>query len=369
MPHPAQTALPLALAALLMSTAAMAKTPQVAVDIAPVHALVAQVMEGVGTPALIVAPGATPHEYSLRPSEAAALAKADLVVWVGADLTPWLEGAIATLAGKAQVLGLFEAEGTQRLAARHDAVFEDHHDDHPEQDHEDAPAGADKGAHDHAHDDHAQDEPAKAPHAHDEHAHDEHAQGDQARDTHDHDADDARQEDGHSHGAEDPHAWLSPVNAAHWLDLIAADLARLDPANAATYRANAARGQADLAALTAEVNATLAPHRGARFVVFHDAYQYFETAFDLPATGALSVSDATDPSPARVAEIGARIARDRIDCVLSEPQFNPGLVAAVQGGTPARTAVLDPLGAAFAPGPQLYGQMMRAIAQALAGCL
>jgi zinc transport system substrate-binding protein len=76
----------------------MADVPRVAVDIAPVHSLVARVMEGVGTPDLILPPGASPHEYSLRPSEAAALQEADIVFWMGEDLTPWMEDAVETLA-------------------------------------------------------------------------------------------------------------------------------------------------------------------------------------------------------------------------------------------------------------------------------
>jgi len=152
--------------AALMGGTAMADVPRVAVDIAPVHSLVARVMEGVGTPDLIVQPGASPHEYSLRPSEAAALQEADLVVWMGAGLTPWMEGAVATLAEDAAVMTLLEADGTVLLDFREGALFEAHsHDDgdHDDHDHE--------GDHDHDHDDHA--------HDHDDHDHDhaDHAEG------------------------------------------------------------------------------------------------------------------------------------------------------------------------------------------------
>ncbi|PIP97144.1 MAG: zinc transporter, partial [Rhodobacterales bacterium CG18_big_fil_WC_8_21_14_2_50_71_9] len=91
---------PAAAMMLALSGTAMA-APQVATDIAPVHALAARVMAGVGAPSLIVPPGASPHGYALRPSEAAALERADVVFWVGAALTPWLEGAIDALAGDA----------------------------------------------------------------------------------------------------------------------------------------------------------------------------------------------------------------------------------------------------------------------------
>lgn len=324
--------LSLSLFATLLAGTASAEVPEVAVDIAPVHSLVARVMQGVGTPALIVQPGASPHEYSLRPSEAAALQKADLVFWLGADLEPWLEHAIETLAGNATVTTLLEAEGTVLLDSRRDALFEKHV--HGEADHDD-----DHGEHE-DHDDH-----------------EDHEEG------HDHDADDH-----HGHGKHDPHAWLSPDNAATWLNVIAADLSAADPENAGTYYANAAAARDELDAMKADVSATLEPLDGLRFIVFHDAYQYFETAFGFPASGAISLSDATDPSPARIAEIQARVADEGIECVLSEPQFNPGILASVMGDTAAKTAVVDPLGSDLTPGPELYPQLMRNLATSLAGC-
>ncbi|WP_371226163.1 zinc ABC transporter substrate-binding protein [Roseovarius sp. 2305UL8-3] len=312
--------------ATLIGSTALADVPGVATDIAPVHSLVARVMEGLGTPELVIAQGASPHEYSLRPSEAGALQEADLVFWIGEDLTPWMEGAIDTLTEDAAVIALLDAEGATRLAFRESALFEAH--DHGDE-HED-------------HDDHE--------HEHDDHAHEE-----------DH--------DGHAHGEHDPHAWLSPENAAVWLNVIAAALSAADPDNAGGYYANAAAGIEELTALSDEVSATLDPVRGESFVVFHDAYQYFETAFDFPASGAISLSDASDPSPARIAEIQGRIADEGIACVLSEPQFNQNLVATVMDGTEARTAVLDPLGADIELGPEFYPQLLRNLANSLAECL
>lgn len=353
----------LCVGASLVAGPALAEVPRVAVDIAPVHSLVARVMDGVGTPDLIVAPGGSPHEYSLRPSEAAALQEADLVVWVGPDLTPWLAGAVDTLAGDATRVTLMETEGTQVLSFREGALFDAHdhghggHEGHGHEEH-----GHDEHAHDeHAHDEHGHDAHGHEEHAADAHGHEDHAHGDHGHEDHAH--------GDHAHGAYDPHVWLSPVNAAVWLDVIAAQLSAADPANAATYVANAAAGRAELDALVAEVGGLLDPLRDLRFVVFHDAYQYFETAFDIPASGAITLSDATDPSPARIAEIQARVADQGIACVLSEPQFDPGIVATVMEGTAARTAVLDPLGSDLTPGPQLYPQMLRNLAGSLARCL
>ncbi len=321
--------LPVSISAALMGGTAMADVPNVAADIAPIHSLVARVMEGVGTPNLIVPPGASPHEYNLRPSEAAALQEADLVFWIGQDLTPWMEGAVGTLAGAATVTSLLDSDGTVRLDFRENALFEAHEhgesEDHDDHDHEERSEGKD----------------------HDDHGHDEE----------------------HAHGDHDPHAWLSPANAENWLNLIAAQLSAADPDNAGAYFANAAAAREEMAALSAEVAKTLEPVRGGSFVVFHDAYQYFEDAFDFPASGAISIGDAADPSPARIAEIQNRIREEGVDCVLAEPQFNPGIVKTVLDGTEAKTGVIDPLGSDLEPGAALYPQVIRNMAKILADCL
>ena len=307
--------LTLSLTATLMGGTAYADTPQVAVDIAPVHSLVARVMDGVGMPDLIIQPGASPHEYSLRPSEAAALQNSDLVFWIGPDLTPWLTDTIETLAKDASVTSLLDLDGTVQLDFRESALFEVHdHDDHDDHD------------------------------------------GTAAHDKHD-------------HGDHDPHAWLSPKNAMTWLNVIAGQLSAADPDNAGTYFANAAAGRTEIELLIGEVTATLDRVRGTRFIVFHDAYQYFEMDFNFQASGAISLSDASDPSPARITEIRDRVMRQGIDCVLAEPQFNPKLIATVLDGTDAKTGIVDPLGSDLEPGSSLYPELIRNLSTALASCM
>ena len=330
--------LPLSFTAATVGVAAMADVPSVAVDIAPVHSLAARVMEGAGMPNLIVQQGATPHEYSLRPSEAAALQDADLVFWMGEGLTPWLEDAVKNLAGNAMITTLLEAEGTILLDFREEALFETS-----------------------AHDDEGHANAEGHDHDHEENAHEDEHERDREELAHD--------DHGHAQGDHDPHAWLSPENAGTWLNLIAARLSAADPGNAGIYHANAAAGRAELEALSVEVSETLDAVRGGNFIVFHDAYQYFEVAFDFPASGAISLNDASDPSPARVAEIQGWILEQGIDCVLAEPQFNPGLIVTVLDGTEAGTGVIDPLGADLEPGPALYPQVIRNMAATLAECL
>jgi zinc transport system substrate-binding protein len=304
--------------AALMSSTALADVPNVVVDIAPVHSLVARVMQDVGAPDLIIRSGASPHDYRLRPSEAKALQDANLVIWMGKELTPWMEDAVKTLSTEAAILTLLEKDETALLEFRESVLFEEHdHDDHSDKEHAET----------------------------EDQDHDEHA-----------------------HGAHDPHAWLSPENAKIWLNLIAAQLSTADPDNASTYFVNAAAAMTEIDTLMADVSTMLDPVRGNSFIVFHDAYQYFETVFEFPASGAISLGDATDPSPARIARVQGRIQEQKIQCVLAEPQFKKGLVVTVLEGTDAKTSIIDPLGVALEPGPALYPQLIRNMAKTLVDC-
>lgn len=375
---------------LLLSAATLAglsqaqAAPSVVTDIAPVHALVAQVMGDLGDPFLLVTPGVSPHDFSMRPSQARALQNADVVFQVGAGLTPWLEKALENLSGDAAILELSEVDGAVLRDTRELAVFASDHDDDDHDDHDDHDAHGHEDEHadhdDHAHDDHDDHDDHKGHDEHDEHAHEDH--DDHAHDEHDdhddhaehaeHDHDDHEghvDEHGHNHGGVDPHLWLDPVNASVWVGVIADALSAADPDNAATYAANAAAAQSALDDLQAEISAKLAPVQGRPFIVYHDAYQYFETRFDIPAAGSIAYSDAVDPSAARIQEIRDEVAEQGIVCVFAEPQYDAGLVSAVFGGSDADARVLDPLGADLEPGADLYPQLLNTLADTLQECL
>lgn len=355
----------------LAGAAPAAAETSVAVTIAPAHSLVARVMAGVGEPALIVRPGASPHGYAMRPTEAAALNDAQVVFWIGEALENWMEGPLETLSADALVVELAAVDGLTLRESRSGGVWEghDHHDHGDDEGHDDHEDHDDHGDHDH--EDHAED-------GHDEHAHEDHDDhGHEADDHEAHDHEDEEHEDEehagdhdeHAHEGLDPHLWLDPENAKVWLTAIAATLGEADPANAATYAANAAAARAEIDALTTELDATLAPVRDRPFIVFHDAYQYFEARFGLNGAGSISLGDADRPSPARVEAVRDRVRALGRVCVFSEPQFAPKLVATVTEGSEARTGEIDPVGAALAPGASLYPQLLRAMAAEFVRCL
>jgi zinc transport system substrate-binding protein len=167
----------------------------------------------------------------------------------------------------------------------------------------------------------------------------------------------------------DPHLWLSPENGIVWMNMIAEVLAEADPTNAATYRANAVAGQKELINLQTNINTILAPHRGKNFITFHDGFQYFEDHFNFPAMGAIALSDASQPGPARLAAIRERIANESISCVLSEPQYQSGIITAVTGEIEVNIGVVDAVGYRLELGRDLYPQLLRDLAEALAECL
>lgn len=310
---------------------AVAEVPRVVTDIHPVHALVAQVMGDLGTPELLLERGASEHDFQLRPSQAAELAEAGLVVWIGPELTPWLERALDGIGGEAARLALLSVPGTELRDFSADGSHEGH-EGHEHAGESDPEAG---------HDGHGHDEPA-------------------AEDGH----------DGHDHAGTDPHAWLDPVNAKVWLGAIAAELSALDPANAATYAANAAAAQARVDAVDAEVEAVLAPVRGKPVVVYHDAYGYFAEHYGLDIFGSVALGDATAPGAARLEALREGVAGGGTVCLFPEAQHDPALIEQLAEGTGAKLgAALDPNGSLQEPGPGAWEGTLRALAVAVAACV
>ena len=293
----------------LFALPARADDLHVVASIKPIHSLVAAVMQGVGEPALIVKGAASPHTYTMKPSDAAALAQANVVFWTGHDMEKFMEKPLASLSGKATAVALLETPAIATLKPREGGTFE--------------------------------------PHEHEGEAHADHDHEEKT----------------------DPHFWLDPENARAAVKVIAATLSAADPAHATVYSENAARTDANLATLEANIAAELAPFKNKPFIVFHDAYQYFEKRFGLSATGSVTVSPEVQPGAARIAEIEKKIRTLGAVCIFSEPQFEPKLMDTIAAGTKTFRGELDPEGASLTEGPDLYPQLLQALADNLKGCL
>jgi zinc transport system substrate-binding protein len=301
------------LATLLMSNSALA-APRVIASIVPVHSIVALVMGEVGTPELLFSGRNSEHTATLSPQQLSGLGKADVVFMIGSGL----EHKLVQISGSEAVGGktftaLSEAAGIKTLPVRQGGTFEIH--EHEEQEGEE-------------HDDH----------------------------------DEAILKF-------DPHVWLDPENAKAMTNAVAADLSRIDPGNAKSYEANAAATLTSLDQLTAEISADTKPLQSKPFVVFHDAYQYFEKRFGLAAVGSISDVSASAPSAKRLNEIRRKLEETKAICVFREPQFDAKYVTVVLEGSKAKEGVLDPIGSELTPGPHAYAELLKNLAKSARACL
>ncbi|MGB5212485.1 MAG: zinc ABC transporter substrate-binding protein ZnuA [Anderseniella sp.] len=297
-----------AASALLLTANAARADLKVVTSIKPVHSLVSAVMEGVGTPDLIVTGAGSPHNHALKPSQASLLANAGLVFWVGHEMEAFLEKPVATIGEKAKSIELFDSPGLRKLEQREGGAFQAH--DHKE-----------KGGHNHNHEEH------------------------------------------------DLHFWLDPENAKLMTVMIADTLTAADPGNADQYQTNSMAMLDRLDTLIRETSTELAPVKDGSFIVFHDAYQYFEARFGLSAAGSITVNPEVMPGAERVREIRQKLKKNNVQCVFSEPQFEPKLIEVVTEGTETKPGVLDPLGATLEDGPDLYFTLIRNMAQSFRQCL
>mgnify|MGYP006424726611 CR=1 FL=1 len=300
-----------AFALIMLATAPVAAdAPRVVVSIAPLHSLISAVAGDRAEPHLIVSAGQSPHTFSLAPSDARALARADIVFSAGGATDRFLESSLDSLAGDAVHARLLDTNGVRTLQARSGGAWR--HD--------------------------------RATGHNDEH-------------------------DESSDAEIDPHAWLAPRNAIAFVRAAADRLARIDPDHADGYRTNADTAVKRIEAVDAALEERLAPVADRPYLVFHDAYQYFGRRYGLTPVGSIVVDPGRPPGARRLSELRDRIEARGVACLFVEPQFEPRIASTIAEGTGAGIAELDPLGAGLAPGPDLYPDLLRRLGESLQGCL
>ena len=302
---------------------------KVIASIKPLHSLVSYVMDGVGTPGILVDGSSSPHTFQLKPSHATMLQEADIIFWIGEDLESFLETPLKSIAKNSRHITLMESDEIELLKFREKNIFGDHdeHDDH---------------------DEHADD-------------HDEHEENEEHGDEHDdHD------EHGHAHGEYDIHFWLDPEVAKTIVKIVTRELSEIDPANSSAYNSNSAKALKEIDQLINDVKSKI--NRDAKYVVFHDAYQYFEKRFGVEVIGALTVNPEVLPGAKQLAEIREVIEHENVNCLFSEPQFNPSIAETIARDTGVKAAIIDPLGAELDPGKDLYFDLIGDIASSFKSC-
>ena len=279
---------------------------KVVTSIKPIHSLVSYIMDGVGSPDLIVDGYNSPHGFSLKPSHAKMLQEADIVIYVGEGVEEFLEKPLESIASNAVKFELLGQSGIKKLKFRERNIFGDHDD-------------------------------------HDDHEHDD-----------------------HGHGEFDPHIWLDPMNAKIIVKKVTNQLSKLDKENSSIYKSNSKKALKELDQMIKEVKSDV--NKDAKVVVFHDAYQYFEKRFNVNIIGALTVNTDVSPGAEQLAEIREVIEHEKVTCVLSEPQFNPEIVETIAKDTNISSGVLDPLGATLDSGKTLYFNLIKNISTSLKSC-
>lgn len=279
---------------------------RVLTSIKPLQQIAAAVQEGVGSPEVLLPPGASPHHYALRPSDVRRVGDADLLYWIGPDMESFLPRVLGSRS-KATVA----VQSLPGMKLRH--------------------FGEDS-------------------HSHEEADHDEH----------DHD---------HRPGSLDAHLWISSVNARVIAGKMAADLAQADPANAARYQHNLKVFSDRMDALDERIKARVAGIAGKPYFVFHEAFDYFEAEYGLKHTGVFSVASEVQPGAQHVAAMRKRLQEVGKTCVFSEPPLRPRLAETLTAGLPVRLAELDALGGTDPVDGKGYERLLEKLGADLAGCL
>ncbi|MGE8099200.1 zinc ABC transporter substrate-binding protein [Pseudomonas fluorescens] len=274
-------------------------------SIKPLQLIAAAVQDGVGVPEVLLPPGASPHNYALRPSDVRKVQSVDLLYWIGPDMEGFLPRVL-----KGRSLPSVAVQELPGLKLRRFAE--------------------------------------------DSHSHAEDA------DEHDHD---------HRPGSLDAHLWLSPVNARVIAAKIATDLSAADPANAPRYQSNLKAFDERLDALDLRLKARLAGIAGKPYFVFHEAFDYFEDAYGLKHTGVFSVAAEVQPGAQHVAAMRSRLQEVGKTCVFSEPPLRPRLAETLVAGLPVKLAELDALGGYTPATARGYEQVLEKLGNDLAGCL
>lgn len=299
------------LGALMSTNVAYASDhPTIMVSIKPFYNLCAQVMLSVGTPQLLLANNASPHDYHLKPSDIKLIKSADLVVWGGPELEGYLQKPVANN-GTSKDLNLAAIPDLKLLPIRSSTNWID-------------------DAHDHNHD-------------------------------HDHDHN-------HDHGVNDPHFWLDPHNAIVIVQALAKRLAEIDPPHAKIYAKNAEAFEQELKQKTIKWALDLSVVKNTPFIVFHDAYQYFDQAFGLAGIGSISLNPEIPPSAYRIQEIQLLLNQKQVQCIFSEPQFNAKIIESLTAGLNIYQGQLDPLGQDSDAGPKGYFSLIDKLVLALVSC-
>ena len=323
------------------------ETTGVISTIQPINSLVSAVIGNTGKSITIIPSEQSPHDFKLKPSDVKLLQNGNIIFYVSNHLESSITKVFKNLPKNIKLINLMEKSGVNHLAIRDNNAWE-RHDHHGHDDHDD------HDKHGKKHDDHDD---------HDKHGkkHDDHDDHDKHGKKHD-DHDDHEKED-------DVHVWLSPDNAIKIVQKVNKVLSLYFPENSKIYNDNTTKFIDKIRNLKMELVKELSPIKNKPYIVFHDAYQYFEKTFELNAVGSVALEGDIASSPKQISFIKDKIVKSKALCVFQEPQFDSKLVKIVVEGTDAKIGTLDPLGVNISENKDFYLQLITNMAKSLKECL
>ena len=294
------------------------ETKGVITTIKPIESLVNAVIGDTGKTVSLIPPEISPHEFRLKPSDVRILQNSNIVFYISSHLETGIVKMFKNLPKNIKTINLMEETGIDHLSIRDNEAWELHdHDDHDK-----------------------------------------------------HDAKDKKHDDHDKHDAKDDiHIWLDPDNAIKIVRKINKELSLFFPKNAMIYNDNSSKLINEIESLKIELKKELLPIKDKPYIVFHDAYQYFERAFELNAIGSIALENDVASSPKQISFIKDKILKSQATCVFQEPQFDSKLVNTVVEGTKARIGILDPIGVNILEKENFYLQLLRNMSKSLKKCL
>ena len=278
---------------------------EIVASIKPLHSLVSSVTQGSDSVSLLIKGSMSPHNFALKPSHAKLLNNAKIVFYIDNQFESALKKTVIGLPTRVRVVKVSSTKQLKLLPTRAGDNWEE-------------------DGHDHHH---------------------------------------------HDHGSNDLHFWLEPNNAIQIVKGIVRELSIVYPDNINLYKKNARKIIKEIKTVDLSIKSILEPVKNKPFIVFHDAYQYFENKYGLNAVGSILLDPEIPPSPKRIIQIRAKIKTTNPTCVFKEPQFRAKIVNTVIEDTNVKVGILDPVGADLEKGPGMYTNLLKQIASNLKTCL
>ena len=336
-----------AIAAAILSFSAAASAT-IVTSVKPLGFIVSSIANGITDTEVLVPAGASPHDYSLKPSDVQKLKSAEMLIWIGEDVDAFLDKSIDDLDYK-KVLTIKDIAAIEPFLLK----GEHHHHHHGEGDahegHDHAHKGHEHKGHEHAHEGHDHKHEHKHEHGHEGHEH-----------HHDHEHEDL---------GVNWHVWYSPDISKAVAQRIAAKLLKQYPEKKDLIEKNVAEFNRTLDEQSAKIKTQLEGVKDKGFYVFHDAYGYFNNAYGLKQTGYFTINPLVAPGAKTLAKIKEEIAEHKVTCLFAEPQFTPKVIESLSKGTKVNVGRLDPMGDAVKLGANSYAAFLQFTADSYAQCL